>query len=466
MADSLRPASRHQRASDEQFLADAAVPGPVRRLYAAAVAAVAAGRVHDVSDTVDAVAAELDAQPLSPFVADLEAEHRSAVVAWHTESNHLRNHLAKSAEGATAAHGAYVDAAARADAASARAAELESHLAKSADAAAAAHAAYVHANGRADAAIVRTLEVEAHLTKSAEAAAAAHGAYVDAVGRADAADVRAAELSARVTAARDALDRLQLLTQAQACRLTAAVAAGIERAVRAADASSRSLAGADKRVAQTDRELAGTRAELSAAYRTRDTLGESLRNTFASRLWTWGTPGRFLARAAGLLRVGGDKLVPIADGMSRGEAAGTWHGVGTPQFLIPLAPIVGWARLRVTLKSSVASKAALYFDTGSGFHQKEHLELTSVAGDTQIDRMVALRKPTYLIRFDPVQAVGEWSIESFALEPMSAAWFNTAAVAGERRQAGDRPGHSPAVAVDRPQAAVHRRSGASSTASW
>ncbi len=101
-----------------------------------------------------------------------------------------------------------------------------------------------------------------------------------------------------------------------------------------------------------------------------------------------------------------------------------------PLFLVPILPLVGWVRVRADDPQQRQQPGVLYFDTGSGFHQKEHLELGPVAGETVIDRMVPLRTPTYLMRFDAVQADGEWRVEQFSLEPMSRLWFNAAAVVG------------------------------------
>ncbi len=199
----------------------------------------------------------------------------------------------------------------------------------------------------------------------------------------------------------------------------------------AADDDRRALAAAEKRVGELTRTLARTRAEVAAAYLTRDTLGEALRRSLAAPAWRWGWPGFLLARAAGRLTVTGHRLVPMtgyAD-FHRGENQ-SWHGTGMPLFLVPITPLVGWVRVRATIHSSVSSRACLYFDTGSGFHQKEHLELGPVAGETVIDRMVPLRTPTYLMRFDAVQAAGEWRVEGFSLEPMGRLWFNASAVAG------------------------------------
>jgi GT2 family glycosyltransferase len=198
--------------------------------------------------------------------------------------------------------------------------------------------------------------------------------------------------------------------------------------------SAEALANAEKQVTELTRTLARTREELSAAYLTRDTLGEALRRALRSPQWRWGRLGFFWSRLTGRLRVTSEKLVPMTTfGAYHRDGAG-WAGTGMPLFLVPVTPIVGWARLRATIHSSVASRAVVYFDTGSGFHQEEHLVLGRVAGETVIDRMVPLRRPTYLIRFDAVQAGCEWRVEQFSLEPMSMLAFNAMAVLGNARK--------------------------------
>ncbi len=207
----------------------------------------------------------------------------------------------------------------------------------------------------------------------------------------------------------------------------------------------RAVAEAEKKVAELTRTLARTRAEVAAAYLTRDTLGEALRRSLASEAWRWGRPGFMWARALGRLTVGGDRLVPMTGygAFHRGPER-SWHGAGMPLFLVPIVPLVGWVRVRAIIHSSVSSRACLYFDTGSGFHQKEHLELGPVNGETVIDRMVPLRTPTYLMRFDAVQAAGEWRVEHFSLEPMGKLWFNAAAVVGNaNRLVKGNGGHRP-----------------------
>jgi GT2 family glycosyltransferase len=196
-------------------------------------------------------------------------------------------------------------------------------------------------------------------------------------------------------------------------------------------------------VVRLRREVRRLRAELDWSYRTRDVLGRRLRAALAGRPWRWwARPCFALARATGHLRVRLWNLAPLrdvapTDGSPCGEPlerrtlrAGThWCGEGMPQLLVPLAlPVSGWVRVRATVDAAVASRAVLYLDTGYGFHEGERLDLGPVAGRTVIDRTVAIRRPTYVVRFDPIQALARCQVTDFDFLPMSAVAFNGWAV--------------------------------------
>jgi GT2 family glycosyltransferase len=168
------------------------------------------------------------------------------------------------------------------------------------------------------------------------------------------------------------------------------------------------------------------RTELSGAIRTRDTLGRSLRKLWKSGIWRLARPAWMVARLRGKLDRGMQHLIPLTE-IHRAKD-GTWHGSRLPQFLIPTIPLQGWVRLRATVKSAVSSRACLYVDTGGAFHQQDHFELASVMGRTEIERVIYLKSPTYLFRFDPIQAHGEFSVESFSLQPWSTLWFHSEAI--------------------------------------
>jgi len=173
-------------------------------------------------------------------------------------------------------------------------------------------------------------------------------------------------------------------------------------------------------------QLRQLRSELSIALRTRDNLGASLRKLWSSRLWRFAYPAWLIARALGVLNLRMDNLVPLTD--IHRDKNGIWRGNTLPKFLLPTIPLQGWIRIQARINSSVSSLACLYIDTGAAFHQQDHFELAPVVGTTVVERIVYLKSPTYLFRFDPIQATGEFSVESFSLEPWSAVWLHTEAI--------------------------------------
>ncbi len=213
---------------------------------------------------------------------------------------------------------------------------------------------------------------------------------------------------------------------------TSDVIARLESAGLDVEHLSKTLEEKSGMVTRLEQEIKAMRAELMAAYRTRDTLGWRLRALFGSWIWRSANPAFVAARILGKLRITLDQLVPLTD-MQRGEN-GCWEGSGLPHLLIPIWPTKGWVRLRAKVRSNVTSRACLYFDTGHGFHQREFFELSPVAGETVIDRIVPLRTTTYLIRFDPIQQRGEFAVEEFLLEPLSRIGLNLKAVAGNLRR--------------------------------
>ena len=193
--------------------------------------------------------------------------------------------------------------------------------------------------------------------------------------------------------------------------------------------------------ARLQRQIRQMRNELTAVYTHRDSVGPMLRGLLASPLWRWfARPAWLYARARGHLRMGLGHLRPLFD-VAR-QPDGTLHGQGLPQmYLTPPLPIHGWVRVRATVDASVSSKAVLYFDTGGALTQKEHFDLGAVAGLTTIDRMIPVHTPVFLMRFDPIQAIGKAHVLAFDLEPMSSLRFNWLALwTSIRKRWTDQPG--------------------------
>jgi GT2 family glycosyltransferase len=98
VADFLRPHLRHQRIADEGFRIDASIPELVRECYGAAVQAAAADSVEPLEKILPVIDQELDnSQLLKNFIADLEKEHRSTIIAKNLQAIQL-NSKANAAE--------------------------------------------------------------------------------------------------------------------------------------------------------------------------------------------------------------------------------------------------------------------------------------------------------------------------------------------------------------------------------
>jgi GT2 family glycosyltransferase len=364
VAEFIRPSARHHRVETDRFLSDDSVPEQIRRMYRAVLLAVDLNHTEELSATVDQIADELvnGQQLLTRFLADLENESRAIVIERNKQAISFGAELGQLRQ--QLADGA--------QSISAR----DEQLAK-----AAADQAALEQRSQALTEDVRrvTLEVQN-----------AQGKVV--------------ELTSQTTAQREAIAQKNIqLDQIHAEQINS-----------------------KKELFKLEHDQRQTRAELTQAYRIRDTLGPFLAGFWKSKLWGVLRPAWLVARALGKLDCGMDQLIPLTE--IHRDPDGSWHGSGIPQFLIPTIPLNGWVRLRTRIKSSVSSRACLYFDTGHAFHQGESFELAPVAGTTDIDRIILLRAPTHLIRFDPIQSAGEFSVESFSLRPMSRLSLNAAAV--------------------------------------
>jgi GT2 family glycosyltransferase len=215
------------------------------------------------------------------------------------------------------------------------------------------------------------------------------------------------------------------------------------RDTRSADQAA--LRKAEETIAGLQREINDLRSQVIWGNRARDTLGAVLRKMFASPIWHWTLPLRWVRVLLGRARVGIDQLVPMTK-MQRVE--GAWEGSGLPQFLVPVLPTRGWLRIRAKIRSSVSTEACLYFDTGGGFHEGERFDLAPVGGLIEIDRLVPLLKTAYLIRFDPIRHSGKYSLLSFSLDPMSRIGANLLATwVNFKKMIAGTSGHRPSILV-------------------
>jgi GT2 family glycosyltransferase len=364
VAEFIRPTARHHSVKDSRFLEDASVPQQVRDLYAALLSAADSGNVDALSPVVDQLAGDLEHS--QPLLSEFTAD-------LETEN---RNNVIKR----------NIDA--------------------------------IKFSGNID-------QLQQQVSVGHSQVAAANSQIEQLTAEQARLQAAALDLTSQLSQTSEQLSSAVSKVEA----LTAEVAAD-QQAIRQKDVVIEQFRAqqidTNRQITRLTEEQARLRAELTQVYRTRDTLGPSLAALWRSPLWKWGWPARALARAMGKLDVGIDQLIPLTE-MRRAEN-GSWLGTQLPMFLIPTSPLKGWVRLRTKIRSAVGSRAMLYFDTGGAFNPNEQFELSPVQGETVIERMVPLRKPTFFIRFDPIQASGEFTVESFSLQPMSRLWFNTEAV--------------------------------------
>jgi GT2 family glycosyltransferase len=199
------------------------------------------------------------------------------------------------------------------------------------------------------------------------------------------------------------------------------------------NAASGELDNAREQMRGNSEELRQLRAERDSMHRTREILGKSLKRVFGSWSWRIAAPLRFIARSLGLLNIGSDQLQSITD--ARQGADGCWEGTGPAQLMVPIFPMKGWARVRARIVTSTASRAVLYFDTGSSFNSGESFSLGDVSGQTKIDQLVPMRQWTYCLRFDPIQDPGRFEIRDFRFEPISRLRVNLGALMANVRKA-------------------------------
>jgi GT2 family glycosyltransferase len=393
VAQFIDGAFRHHRVDNERFLADSAVPELVRRMYAAVLQAAASGRADDLSETVDRIAGELDeACPLvASFVKDFESENRSMVVSRNLEAIDLHGRIAKLAEGLSAA--------------TAELGAAKKEIARDKSALGGIQSELDDIRRRASAWLGQSpvgLQANAQIEASP------------------------AEVAKRASAVGRDLDQL---------------GNALDEKNKALGEKNKALGERAESILRLEQERGALRGEIALSYRTRDLLGSSLRTFFRSRLWKIAAPIRTAARALGKWRLGIDRLAPLAG--ARREADGSWAGSGAPpHFLLPIHPTRGWVRVKAKIWTSVSSRAVLYFDTGSSFHQLEHVELGPVNGETTIDRVFPLGDTAYLLRFDPIQHPGEFVVREFSFSPVSRLRVNVSAVFGNVRKAIFRRGES------------------------
>ncbi len=128
-----------------------------------------------------------------------------------------------------------------------------------------------------------------------------------------------------------------------------------------------------------------------------------------------------------------DQLVPVS-GATR-DSDGSWQGSGSPRFLAAVSLPPGKMRIRATIQSTVWSRASVCLDYGRGFIDCESVELAPIfPGENRIDRAVNVYQPASLVRFDPLQDPGEFTLTAFILEHVPASYDEKNAETAEMGQ--------------------------------
>jgi GT2 family glycosyltransferase len=433
----IRPSLRHHLvADDEEQLAQANVPEVVRRLYAAARATSDLADPSQLQSAAEDAAAELQVRrpALSRFIADAESDRVTAALKHDADLSTLHQLIRSSQDQESALRAANDFLEKRAAAMQEHATWLEQHNAhvKQHAAGVEQHAAEVERRAIAANELAAAMKDRATWLEEHNANLERHARGVE--ERA----VIAEQLAAATESQRAALEAQRAALAAELARAADQRAHSRHETAAAQQSIERLRAVSDQqadRLAQLETDLERTRSTLHTTYLVRDSVGRRLSAMFRSRLWTLARPGWMLARALGHLRVTLDQLEPLT-GAGRDEH-GFWTGAGYAQFLIPILPTSGWARLKMTLRCSLPSRACLYFDTGNAFHPGEHFDLGPVEGETTIDRLVPLRTVAYAIRFDAIQLRCNFSLQAFSFEPLSMPAANLGALAVNIRKSRD-----------------------------
>jgi len=121
-------------------------------------------------------------------------------------------------------------------------------------------------------------------------------------------------------------------------------------------------------------------------------------------------------------------------------APGTWRALGNdPQFVARCRLPAGWVRIRLKMTSSARGKLEIYADAGAGFTADTCIERAEVWNDVANDFFVHLPAPVRAIRFDPLDATGEFRVLDFRVEPVTrltacarATWGKLRLIVGHR----------------------------------
>jgi glycosyltransferase involved in cell wall biosynthesis len=168
-------------------------------------------------------------------------------------------------------------------------------------------------------------------------------------------------------------------------------------------------------VADLQVRLAARDAQLSRwrqQYLIVDSLWTCLQQ---SRGWKWTAPLRALRRWLVPHSFDERALIPWQELQQLGPDTWRSHGCD-PQFVVPCLVPAGWVRLQFRLSTGVWGQAELLADYGEGFRASEHLARVVGRGTLDFDGLVFLPRSARGIRFDPLNAPGDFRLETLRIE--------------------------------------------------
>jgi GT2 family glycosyltransferase len=111
----------------------------------------------------------------------------------------------------------------------------------------------------------------------------------------------------------------------------------------------------------------------------------------------------------------GQQLEPVA-----GAAPGTWRSRGTdPRFLGRCRLPAGWARIRLRMACPDRARVEIRIDTGGGWDAAECVERVDFRGTLDRDFFVRFPRPIHGVRLDPLDAEGQFRLETFQVQPLT-----------------------------------------------
>lgn len=212
--------------------------------------------------------------------------------------------------------------------------------------------------------------------------------------------------------------------------------AGVQAALAAEQAVATELRarvkGQEAEISRLAYELTGREDDLRLWRRQHMMLHSYVESVNRSGPWRLLSPLRLLRRVLRPRGLDESALIPWHQLVKhpKGEP-GTWFATGNDaHFIVPCYLPAGWLRIRVRMASDVLGRAELFFDSGK--HCVDNLALDGdcvehfdVHGRVDRDCFFYLPRPAFGVRFAPLDAPGQFHLESLQITPVSppaAAW--------------------------------------------